>query len=161
MNCPARRRRIAPVPDNAKDANLENEIFRGIFNNASDGILVADSLTRRFLMANRSMSRMTGYSVDEICQMGIEDLHPKEAMPRVLEHFKRMVVDELALSEGMPMKRRDGSIFFVDVSAAIVKAGGKMLAVGFFRDVTERKASEDKLKKRIAELERPGSLGEA
>ena len=43
------------------------------------------------------------------------------------------------------MKRRDGSLFYADVSSAPLSIGKKNYLLGTFRDITERKNAEEKL----------------
>jgi PAS domain-containing protein len=53
------------------------ERFRVIFESATDGILIADIETKRFLAQNQSMFHMLGYTSDELTTIGVEDIHPE------------------------------------------------------------------------------------
>ncbi len=55
--------------------------FRTIFDNAVDGILVADPEAKKYRDANRAACRMLGYSLEEIRNLGVEDIHPLEDLP--------------------------------------------------------------------------------
>jgi signal transduction histidine kinase/ActR/RegA family two-component response regulator len=52
----------------------------------------------------------------------------------------------------MPVKRKDGSVFYADISASTMKLNGKIHIIGVFRDVTERKLSEEEKQKLQAQL---------
>lgn len=113
--------------------------FRTIFDNARDGILLADGQTKVFVHANKRMAEMLGYSVEEIKKLSVKDIHPVKDLPAVLKTFEKQARREIDLSVDLPMKRKDGSIFYVDVNAFPITFGGKDYLAGFFRDATERR----------------------
>jgi PAS domain S-box-containing protein len=120
--------------------------FRDIFNNANDGILIADSRTGTFREANPAICRMLGYSPDEIKCLGVESIHPAETAPFAIEHFKKMAGGHLVESIELPTKRKDGTVFYADVTAQQMILDGRECLAGFFRDVTERKQHQDELR---------------
>jgi PAS domain S-box-containing protein len=121
--------------------------FRDIFNNANDGILIADSRTGTFREANPAICRMLGYSPDEVKCLGVENIHPAEAVPSAIEHFKKMAEGHLVESIELPTRRKDGTVFYADVTAHQMIMDGKECLAGFFRDATERKWYLDELRK--------------
>ena len=120
--------------------------FRTIFDHAQDGILVADLEKKAFSMANNEICRMLGYSLEEITRLGVVDIHPEKDLPYVLGQFERQTRGELSLARDMPVKRKDGSVFYADINAAVVTISGKKCLLGFFRDITERKRAEAELR---------------
>jgi len=122
------------------------EKFRVIFEGALDGILLANAETRLFSISNPTMCRMLGYSPDEIMQLGVPDIHPQQDLPHVIEQFERQLRGEIQLAADIPVKRKDGSVFYADIKSAPVNFGGKTYLVGMFRDITERKQAERGLK---------------
>ena len=89
--------------------------FKTIFENASDGILVVDVETKRFFLGNRMMCSMLEYGRDEIRNLTVADIHPEQDLPRVLDQFEKLAKGEITLAEDIPIKRRDGSVFYADV----------------------------------------------
>ncbi|GAG53293.1 unnamed protein product, partial [marine sediment metagenome] len=71
--------------------------------------------------------------------------HSKKDLPRVLVQFEKLLKGEIALADDMPMKRKDGSVFYADVNSIPLKLNGKKCLLGIFRDVTKRKAVEEAL----------------
>jgi len=120
--------------------------FRNIFANAIDGISLADAETKKFTMANPAMARMLGYSSEELLRIGLEDIHPQEDLPYHVAQFDMMVRGERTLVANALIKRKNGSVFYSDIKASPLRIGDKVYLMGFFRDVTERKETEDALR---------------
>ncbi len=117
----------------------EEEKFKVVFDNASDGMVLADLVTERFSVGNRAFCKMLGYGPEEIENLEVSDIHPKESLAHVLEQFEKQVKGELDVAEDMPVKRKDGSIFYADIGSSLVTIGGKKFILGVFRDITDRK----------------------
>ncbi|GIL19644.1 MAG: PAS domain-containing sensor histidine kinase [Candidatus Jettenia sp.] len=131
----------------AEEALKESEQkFRAIFDNATDGILLADIETRQFFLGNKAICHILGYSHDEIRDLKVIDIHPGKDLPSVIEKFEKQIKGEIVLAEDIPVKRKDGSVFYADISSANIILGGKAYLIGIFRDITERKRIEDELK---------------
>jgi PAS domain S-box-containing protein len=133
-----------------------------IFDTAADGILLAETEGGKFRSANVSICRMLGYSQDEMLDLGVSDILPKEDMAHGFEEFERHVKGESALSVNLRLKKKDGSVFFADVSSAPVTLGSKSLLVGIFRDITERKRAESEratLEAQVRQAQKMESVG--
>lgn len=142
----------------AKNAQLEEEIrervrvegalrdsetrFRTMFEQAIDGILLADMDTKKFRMANPAIVRMLGYSTEELLRVGVEDIHPAEDLPRVIAAFEAQARGELTVARDLPVVRKDGSVFFADIASSPLVLEGHPYLLGMFRDCTERRAVE-------------------
>ena len=118
--------------------------FRAIFEAAIDGILVTDVGGWRFRDCNQAMARMLGYSVAELCQLGLDDIHPAAWLERIAELFRRQARGELSLASELPVLRKDGSTMWVDVNSTPVALGGEDCLVGVFRDVSERRRLQER-----------------
>ena len=110
------------------------ERYRTLFENAPDGILIADADSTH-LDANASMCRMLGYSREELVGMHAADIQaPFEAdqaepalmMPDAAIHYPRE----------WRFRRKDGTFFSGEVIATSMPGGD---VVGMIRDITERK----------------------
>ncbi|MBU1706976.1 PAS domain S-box protein, partial [bacterium] len=120
--------------------------FKAIFEHAQDGILLADSESGKFLTGNPKICQMLGYSIDEIKNLRVEDIHPPEDLPYVRKQFARQLKKEIVVATNLPVQRKDGSVFFADVGSSPVTIEGKTYLAGIFRDITERKETEESLK---------------
>jgi PAS domain S-box-containing protein len=121
------------------------ERLRAIFDGALDGIALVDLETMQFAEANPGLCHMLGYSLEELAQLKVADIHPQQDWPNVLEKFNRQARGEIQLATDMPVKRKDGSVFYADINTAPVKFGGRNFIVGIFHDITERKEDQRQL----------------
>ncbi len=121
------------------------ERFRVIFESSKDGIVLVDMESRKFHTANKSFCDMVQYTPDEIGQLGIFDIHPEGGVPWILEEFDRRARRETEQEIDIPVKRKDGSIFWAEVKSSPVTILRKKYVFGNFRDVTERRKAAREL----------------
>jgi|GEM_PF-1700957 len=125
----------------------ESELrFRTLLENARDGILVADINTKKFIMSNKMMCKMLGYSPEEIKSLSVADIHPEKDLGRALETFEKQVKEEFVSNTEIPVKRKDGTVFYADINSSLINVGGKTYLMGLFRDTTERRRANEALK---------------
>jgi len=127
--------------------------FKAIFDNATDGILIADTENKMFYSGNSMICKMIGYSQEEIKTLGLIDIHPEKDLSYVTEQVEKQIRGELTLTRDIPVKRKDGSVFYADINSFPIILAGKTYLVGIFRDITERKKAEEKIKEYTETLE--------
>jgi PAS domain S-box-containing protein len=127
----------------AKEAlQKSEEQYRSLFFGVSEGILVADMQTQRFLHANPALCRLLGYSEQELVTKYVADIHPKDNLDYVLDEFAALACGNKTRLKDIPLLRKDGTIVYADISASGVFIDERLCNVGFFTDTTERKKSE-------------------
>ena len=137
----------------AEKERAESEArFRAVFDNASEGMVLFEPATGKFMMVNRSCLSMMGYAEREFMNLGVPDLIPAATLPMVLEQIGRFLRGEPVVRNDILFRRRDGSVFFTDVSPARVRVGEVDCILLSFTDITERKRAEDALALKNAEL---------
>ncbi len=133
------------------EENLEESerSFRAIFDNSIEGIVITDLKTKRFFHANKAMLRMLGgYSLEEIKQMHLKDIHPLEEEREHSDNFEKFAQKGKGFAKEVKVLKKDGTFFYADISAYSVSFFGNKYIVGVFRDVTPR-VKFDVVKKNI------------
>ncbi|MCK5056729.1 MAG: PAS domain S-box protein [Candidatus Aminicenantes bacterium] len=115
------------------------ERYRALFDGVSEGILVADIVTKRYILTNPAVHRMLGYTKDEMKKLGVWDIHPKDSQKAVISQFGSLVKGEKSLVTNIPCRRKDGTVFYADFKASWAMIDAKECLVSFFTDVTERR----------------------
>jgi two-component system, cell cycle sensor histidine kinase and response regulator CckA len=135
-----RRVRSASVVEHGSKEALQasEDKFRALFENGSDGILIADVATKTFRYANPAAVRMLGYSENELRTMGVADIHPPEYVQAALAGFEAKSVAGGPLAIDVPCLRKGGTVVYADINATPITVDGRAMNAGFFRDVTER-----------------------
>ncbi len=135
------------MPDDQKSrADGPEDTFKVVFDNAPDGMLLVDIETKEFRMVNNAICRELGYTEQEILMLGVADIHPAEDLPHVVSQFEKQARGEILIATDIPVKRKDGSIFYADISSTKTEVSGRSHLMGIFRDVTARKQAEEKLR---------------
>ena len=137
----------ADLPKRAEETLRESEEnYKMLFEGSTQGILATDIETRRFVFANPSMCRMLGYSAAELLKLGVEDIHPKDALAYIMTGMKTQIREGKSLETGIPCLRKDGTVFFADIGGASTIVNGRRCVVGFFTDVTDSKRADEALR---------------
>ena len=140
-------------PKQSEEALLmADEKFRIVFEGATEGILAADFETRRFVFANPKICEITGYSLEELLELSIDEIHPKKDLPYVIDQFTKQM-QGITLAPDIPVLRKDERVVYCDVNSKKMRIGEQEYAVGFFRDITERNNAQEELKKSHDKLE--------
>ena len=123
----------------------ENRL-RAIFDVANDAILVAERDSRRLIDANPAATEQFGYSLEELLALRIDDIHPQAELPAIRDMFERQASGDIDIYHNVPVLRKDGSLFFADISTSPLELDGRPCVTGFFRDTRERRQAEETLR---------------
>ncbi|MEW6238174.1 MAG: PocR ligand-binding domain-containing protein [Candidatus Omnitrophota bacterium] len=131
----------------AEEALRKSEEWRRtVLRKAMDGFWVVD-LQGRLLEVNETYCRMSGYSAQELLAMRINDLDVLETIDVTASRIQKIMAQSEERFESQH-RRKDGSIFDVEISAQFQPAEGGRFVV-FLRDITERKRAEAALQEQI------------
>lgn len=126
---------------------LESERkYRHLFENLLDAAFVADIETGRIIETNRKAEELLGRDRSEIIGMHQSELHPPEKREEYKKKFSEHVLFGSATDYNADAVRKDGTIIPVHISAAVIKLNKQTAIFGIFKDITERKKSEEALK---------------
>lgn len=140
-----------------KELAASEKRFRRIFDNSTDGILISNPTTQKFILANHTICNMLGYSEKELLSLKASDLHPPEDVEWVMTRYNDVATGKAVRGNDIPVLRKDGTIFPAEISGVGIDFGGQSLLLGSFRDITDRKAVEEERLK-IRKLESVGIL---
>jgi len=116
--------------------------YRQLFDLESDALLLVDSDTGRILEANEAAVRLYGYSRTELLEMHNYELsaQPEETRAPVSERRRRVWLRY--------SRRKDGTVFPVEVTASYFDWQGRSVQIAANRDITERLAAQEELEHR-------------
>ncbi|MBI4410968.1 MAG: PAS domain S-box protein [Deltaproteobacteria bacterium] len=150
------------VEERTKEVAASEAKYKTMIDTCPDAVLIADVEAKTIRYANPAACRLLGYDQEELILKNVADLHPKEALPHVMEAIEGSSQQESVTAEEIPFLRKDGGIVVMEVSGAAIKMDGRMFSIGFFRDLTERKQAEaerEKLEKQLAASQKMESIG--
>ncbi len=133
----------------ANDAIKVSEArYRQLFENANDIIYVHD-LEGNYLSINQAGERIFGYSRDEALTLNMRSVVAPEHSELVKNQLARKLAGDVEQTVyELDCVRKDGSRATLEVNSSVVIEGGVPVAVqGIARDITERKLTEQALRK--------------
>jgi len=105
------------------------------------------------LKANDSACKHLGYSEDELMGLSIQDIDP-DSNKKTWAKFWKELRKKKSISFETRHQTRKGSIVPMDVTVNFIEFDGREYAVGFCRNISERKKIDEERKKTFLEIER-------
>jgi len=131
----------AVIIDNTED-KVAQQKYQDLFENAITGMYRSNIRTGEFLEANEKMAEIFGCTtVDELKKFRAPDFYVDEETRKLL--VEKLLEKGFYEEELVPLKKRDGTLFWVSESAIIYPEEG--FIQGTLLDVTDRKKAQDAL----------------
>lgn len=129
------------------------EQYRQLVENSHQGIIISQDNPLRISFASQPMTRITGYTPDEILQMGpaelVQTVHPEDR-ERFFRNFqKRLDGEELANHQRYRLIHRSGDIRWVDIYSTLINYRGEPALQTAFLDITEQLESEEQYRQLV------------
>jgi len=135
-----KRAHLEGVANQEEHKTLQNseETFRSLAENANDGIMIAIK-GGKHVFANAMAAVISGYTVKELLKTKIDDLLPAGERKDVTERFDRRLQGQRVRSTyESVMRRKDGSIVPISITASKVLWDGEPAVMAAFRDISEQ-----------------------
>jgi PAS domain S-box-containing protein len=129
------------------------EYFRALLEHANDAMFTLEN--GRFVDCNERAAEMFGYSEAELVGLKPADISP-ELQPDGGSSGAKSTEYNAAALRGEPQffqwlhRRKDGALFHVEVSLNRIAVAGEVFLHAVVRDITERRAAQDALQRRMA-----------
>jgi PAS domain S-box-containing protein len=156
---------LAPVYGNgapvgrAEPGSMEIESearLRAIVDNAVDGIITIDE-NGIVIDLNPAAQRLFGYDPEELVGQNVKMLMPdpyRREHDGYLRNYRETGQRKIiGIGREVAGRRKDGSVFPLDLAVSEVHFGGRRLFTGIVRDVTERKQVEEERQKFVSLVE--------
>ncbi|MGB9130795.1 MAG: PAS domain S-box protein [Thiobacillus sp.] len=122
------------------------ELLEHAVDQSSDAVFLIDEALR-FRYVNDAACGSLGYSRDELLTMMPQDIDPDVTREAALAGMERILIGERLAFESRH-RRKDGSLFPVEISASLVEYGGVRFNLAVARDIGECKRMEQALASR-------------
>ena len=145
----------------AEEALRRNELrYRTLFKTVTDGVFLL-SRDGHLIEVNDAACCMLGYAREELLTMRMEDIIPADK-GKHLHEMNRQVAEKRHLVFEAYQRRKDGSVFPVEVAASQIDLDGVPAFMGVARDLTERlraDAENRRLQEQLQQAAKMESIG--
>lgn len=124
--------------------------YRILFESAGDAIFILDGeggSEGRIVEANRAAAEMHGYTVGELRSMTIMDLDVAGDSLQTPGRVHSALWSGQRIKVEVHHRKRDGTVFPLEVSAGLIELEGHKYILAFDRDITERRRAEESLQR--------------
>jgi PAS domain S-box-containing protein len=131
--------------------------YRSLVENSLLGIMIVRGSPPQVLFANTPCAEMSGYTVEELLALSPEEalalLHPQDR-PLLLERLSDHLLGRQVPASGeFRVFRKGGDLRWVEYSASLIEYDGQSAVQAGFRDITERRQTQEALQKAHDQLE--------
>ncbi|MFP4655163.1 MAG: MASE3 domain-containing protein [Methanohalobium sp.] len=124
-----------------KSLEKSEKRYRLLFENAGDAIFILD-LEGNIIDANKKAEDMHGYAINELIGSNIRILETEDVAQQLPSIIHRILNHEW-FDEELTHKRKDGTVFWVEVGAEYFELENQSYILAIERDITERKRANE------------------
>ncbi len=131
------------------EVHEKDHFMASVLDNVFDGVVTIDehNVIDSF---NKAAERIFGYVAEEIIGKDVGMLMPQpyqQQHANYVHHYHATgQMKIIGVEREVVGKRKDGSIFPLEIAVSEIKDGGTSRFIGIVRDVTERKSAEEKMR---------------
>jgi len=121
------------------------ELYRELFDKSADALMVFDAETLKIEDVNPKTQELYGYTRDELLSLTALDISAEPEQSRAsMSDVAGGNAQTVLLRDH---KKKDGTVFPVEISPGMFSVGGQMKIIGAVRDVSEQKWAEGALRR--------------
>jgi len=132
---------------------LSEDKYRGLFENAHDGIILLKNPQWQVVDINREVEKVTGYSKEELIEKEVFDLFIPEEREKARSHFEEVIEKGEGRADDLSLKKKGELSVEVDLSTKRIDLGKESFYQMIFRDLTEQRKLEKKIRESKRNLE--------
>jgi PAS domain S-box-containing protein len=136
-----------------QELTISEDKYRGLFENANEGIILLKNPQYQIVDVNREMEKVTGYIKGELIQKDVFSLFPPEEMEKAIDYFKEVAEIGEGRTDSLSFMKKDGLSMEVDLSTKRIDLGDESFYQTIFRDLTEQRKLEKKIRQSKRNLE--------
>jgi PAS domain S-box-containing protein len=144
---------VSPA-DTLTDLRASLARYRALFESSPDAIFIVEAVgpdCGRILSANPAAAAIHGYSTNELLSLRIQDLDTPESEVPAPGRIQQILEGRTLVFE-VEHRRKDGTVFPVEVTASPLKLDGRTYVLAIDRDMTERNRTKQALVEREQRL---------
>ena len=130
------------LPALPKQTLAELQRFRTVVDSCVDSIYMVDRESLKFVDATATATSRTGYSHEELMEMGPLDLLEESREELIRKYDEAIAASPQGIRSESVGRLKDGRETYVELNRQAVRVDGRWLIVTISRDVTERKLAE-------------------
>ena len=129
--------------------------LKAYLESAPDGVFTCD-LKGTFLYGNKKAEELIGYSREELIDRSFLHLNilPPKYLAKAAELLALCAIGRPTGPDEFELITKNGNRVWVEISTTPMKEQGNKTALGFVRDISERKQTEEKLKQSFEKLQK-------
>ena len=132
---------------------ISEDKYRGLFENANDGILILRDSQFFIADVNREVERLTGYKKEELLDKAFIDLFGPVEQGNALGYLEEVLEKGEARTDSFSLMKKDGTPLEVDFSTKRIDLGDESFYQVIFRDLTEQRKLGKKIRQSKRNLE--------
>ena len=152
---------LSQILETKEKSERNLDLFRSLIDKSNDLVFIVEPESAKILYANYGACMMLGYGRPELLNLTVSDISEHFLAGSWTEYIGKVRNNGYVIID--KARRKDGSVFPVEVNASIVNVDGRDYIVAMVRDVTEREQAKIRLEesetiKKMAECARDAIL---
>jgi len=139
-----------------KSLRESEELYSAVVKQASEGIYLLDTDTKKLFKSNHAFQYLLGYTPEEISKLGIYHFlaYGKSAVDDAIHDI---ISNKYKFLGDSKYRHKNGTVLDFESHANLISFGGREVLCFVVRDITEKKALEDQLRQ-ARKMESIGTL---